>query len=519
MRDLNRMNFRKLINSSKRYPPGELLYKVLEKLHAPYRDYSTVCGRYLPTDEELQKQRQEQFAYMPLFSVIVPAYETDELFLRQMMDSVIAQTYENWELCIADASKSEKVAQVIRGDYKEEKRIKYRRLAENRGIPENTNQGLEMAGGAYIALLDHDDVLVPSALYEMVKRINETGADFLYSDEDKASADLGEYLDPHFKLDFNRELLLGKNYICHLLVVSAELVKKAGGLDARYNGAQDFEFALRCSRYAKGIEHISKVLYHWRMHAASTAGNTDSKLYAYEAGRRAAEDFIHQEGWEGTVTMANDLGTYHIRYQVPAKLQVALAAWGRPSRVWEKKVYPQICKEMEALGAEFFWLEGSPFGKEQSNASRDKMAVLEAEILLLVNRGAKTVGKDSIRFLLGSLCRPGIAAVGGRTIQKKRVLQCGYWEKDEKYVPRFQGLFYKFKGYYHRAYLPTETDAVSNDLAVVKTEALEKAFGKTWTENRKCWESGGLRRWQEACGKVKALGSRVIAEPAAEIWI
>ena len=98
-----------------------------------------------------------------------------------------------------------------------------------------------MAGGAYIALLDHDDVLVPSALYEMVKRINETGADFLYSDEDKASANLGEYLDPHFKLDFNRELLLGKNYICHLLVVSAELVKKAGGLDARYNGAQRSE--------------------------------------------------------------------------------------------------------------------------------------------------------------------------------------------------------------------------------------------------------------------------------------
>ncbi len=515
MRYLNRMNIRKLKNNSKRYPPKELFYKVLEKLSAPYRDYSAVCYGYLPDDEELEKQRQERFAYMPLISVVVPAYETDEVFLRQMIDSVITQTYGNWELCIADASKTQKVSQVILSEYEKEKRIRYQKLAENRGISENTNQGLEMAEGAYIALLDHDDVLVPSALYEMVKKINETGADFLYSDEDKVSEDLKEYSDPHFKLDFNRELLLGKNYICHFLMVSAKLVEKVGGLDPRYNGAQDFEFALRCSRHAKRIEHIPKVLYHWRMHQASTAGNTDSKLYAYEAGRQASEDFIHQEGWKGTVAMTCDLGTYRVMYQAPEGLRVALAAWGRSSKAWEKKVYPQICRELKAMGAELILPEDSAFEKEREGASFGRR---KAEILLLVNREAKVVSKDSIRFLLGSLCRPGIAVVGGRTIQKSKVLQCGYWKKDGRYVPRFQGLFCRFKGYYHRAYLPAETDAVSNDLAVGKIELLEKAFGISQSGELEDCEIASLEQWQKACEKVKFLGNRVITEPAAELW-
>ena len=506
MKYLNKMNLQKLRQSSEQYPVRELFDKVMEKLKAPYRNYPATYKDYLPDEAEWKRQAGERLERMPLVSIVVPTYETKEVFLKQMIDSVRLQTYGNWELCIADGSKSDCVQQVIRRDYGTEKRIRYRRLAENKGIAENTNQGFEMAKGAYIALLDHDDLLVSSALYEMVKRINETGADFLYSDEDKVNADLTVYSDPHFKLDFNRELLLGMNYICHFLMVSADLAKKVGGMDGRYNGAQDHAFALWCSKYASRIEHVPKVLYHWRLHSESTAGNTGSKSYAYEAGRRAVEDFIRQEGWMGMVAMTHDLGTYRTTYSVPQGWRVSVIAWGEERRHFPE-VRKQVLKELDALGVEVCWGNGAALIEKADGAilitgTDDAAFIEEADVVLLINRSARAVRPGSIAALLGSVSRPGIGAAGARTVANRRVLQCGYWKQEGSYIPRFSGLFWRFKGYYRRAMLPVEVDAVSNDLAAVKRDAFAEA---------------DLLQWQELCGEIKASGNRVVAEPWAQL--
>lgn len=483
---LNKENITKLKSLCKRYKPMELYYKIREKLAAPYQDYQQNLGKYLPSAEELQVQRQEQksFAYRPLVSIVVPAYETEELFLKQLIDSCVAQTYPNWQLCIADGSRSDKVEKVLAREYGHESRISYQRLEKNAGISENTNRGFEMAEGNYIALLDHDDLLVPSALYEMVKRINETGAEFLYSDEDKVSADLSRYMEPHFKLDFNRELLLGNNYICHLLMVSGDVLKKAGGLDSRYDGAQDFDFVLRCSECTEKIEHISKILYHWRMHSGSTAGNTDSKLYAYEAGKRAVEDYLKRKGWQGEVSMTNDLGFYRILYQVPSGITVGIACWGEPSRRFEK-ILKQVKQELEQAHIEIVW-EGE---WEQKRKCQQKQGKIDREgeqnghsipeerpdFLIIMNRALTGITEGSVLRLLGSCAREDVGIVGSKTIRKGKVLQCGFREKEGKLEPRFAGLPRHFKGYFRRAYLPVEVDAVSFDLAVVDLAGCDPA--------------------------------------------
>ena len=321
----------------------------------------------------------------------------------------------------------------------------------------------------------------------MVKRINETDADFLYSDEDKVSADLSLYMEPHFKVDFNRELLLGNNYICHFLMVSKEVLKAAGGLDSRYDGAQDFDFVLRCSECAKRIEHIPKILYHWRMHSGSTAGNTDSKLYAYEAGKRAVEAYLKRKGWQGEVTMTNDLGFYRTRYQVPSDITVGIGLWGEASHKFEK-ILAQIKQDLEQTNIKIVWeVEWQP----EDNSANENTQILKyvetawegdqkqewqnkPDYIIILNKAVTGITKGGVLRLLGSCAREDIGMVGSRTILGGKVLQCGYWKKDNELVPRFEGLPRHFKGYFRRAYLPVEVDAVSYDLAVIDGKQIEE---------------------------------------------
>ncbi len=514
MKYLNPINLHKLKSNSKRYPPRELLLKVMERLRAPYRDYPAVCGRYLPNEETLNGQRRKQWHQTPLISIVVPTYETKEIFLKEMINSVQAQTYEHWELCIADGSSSDVVQKLLQNDYAQERRIKYQRLRQNGGIAKNTNQGFEMAEGAYIALLDHDDVLVPSALYEMMKKIEETGADLLYSDEDHMEALQNGFFNPHFKLGFNRELLLGMNYVCHFLLVSADLIKQAGGMDEAYNGAQDYELILRLSRYAKRIEHVSKVLYHWRLHAASTAGAADSKPYAYEAGRRAVEAYIRSEGWEAEVTMDHDLGSHHIRYRVPQGLTLTVYAWGAPSRSWEK-LKQQLIHELTQEGIQpiSWYEEGGLAFQEAHEGGRSALP----GVVLLISRSAKAVRPGSVSRLIGSVSRPGVAMVGAKTLSKGKVLQCGYWKRESGFQPRYQGLFAGFKGYYNRASLAAETDAVTNALAAADLRELESLHSQ---ELKACFKNcrfHELLQWQELCFHSKAAGARIITDPFAQL--
>ena len=320
---INRNNFKKMLSLRSQYTLGELYTKTREKLTSPYLNYGDYYTEYLPTEETLACQRSHPLAKQPLVSIVVPAYETPELFLRQMVDSVVAQTYGNWELCIADGSVSSRVEQALREQYEGESRIRYRRLPQNGGISENTNRGFDFAQGTYLALLDHDDLLTEDALYEMASAVSRGGREgrrpgMLYSDEDKCDQEGKRFFEPNLKEDFNLDLLLSNNYICHFLVMRRELMQSLG-FRPEYDGAQDHDLALRAAgellERGEAIGYVPKVLYHWRSHSASTAENPRSKLYAYEAGRRAIQDFAQARGWRASVEETAHVGFYALRYE------------------------------------------------------------------------------------------------------------------------------------------------------------------------------------------------------------
>lgn len=285
---------------------------------------------YVPVKEDdLQGQREEGKNFHTRFSILVPAFETREEYLRAMLDSVLAQTYGNFELILADASESNQVEQVVKSYA--DRRIMYRRLKMNAGISANTNQALMYATGDYAGLLDHDDVLTPDALYEMAACIEayekkEIELQLLYSDEDKCDGAQLRYFELNRKPEFNLDLIMSNNYICHFLVMKRQFMQELG-FRSVCDGAQDYDLVLRAvnvmlgkdkrrtSRIELPVAHIDKVLYHWRCHEQSTAENPDSKQYAYDAGKRALEDFLRARGFKGIVAHLRHLGFYRVEYQ------------------------------------------------------------------------------------------------------------------------------------------------------------------------------------------------------------
>ena len=311
MGKLNIHNLKKTISYLKRNGLRETLITVKEHFSPDTQDNY----RYIPpTEDALERQRSRCFAQPVTISVVVPAYHTPERYYREMIESVLAQTYPHWQLVIGDAGEGEELMRLASayGD----SRICYHRLSGNRSIADNTNETLQWVQGEYIALLDHDDVLTPDALYEMAAaveqgRLGGTGPGMLYSDEDKCDENGLTFYEPNLKPDFNLDLLMTNNYICHLLVMETEPMRQLGFRSA-YDGAQDHDLALRAAgrlmRMPGAIVHIPRVLYHWRCHSASTAANPESKLYAYEAGVRATQDFADSQGWKTRVSMTQHMG-------------------------------------------------------------------------------------------------------------------------------------------------------------------------------------------------------------------
>lgn len=323
-------------------------------------DYNEWYKKVRITDEELAKQRESaaDFAMQPTFSIVIPVYATPEKFLRRMLDSIREQTYPKFEVCLVDATPYAKIQhdpaqgrtpQEVLAEYAAaDSRFHYETLAENLGIAENTNAAIRMATGDFIVLADHDDELEPQALYECVRAINaHPDVQVLYSDEDKVDFEDIYYFEPHFKTDFNPDLLRSVNYICHLFVARRSLLDAIAETAAdgqkiyersAYDGAQDYDLILRATEKAQAMEssfnaldqellrqgrftssniiHIPMVLYHWRAHQASTAQHPEAKLYAFEAGARAVYDHCKRIGLPiEKVEQGITYGFYHPIYE------------------------------------------------------------------------------------------------------------------------------------------------------------------------------------------------------------
>ena len=316
---INRVNIRKTAYFLKRNGIKNTCYAIRERLAGSRQPLYRFTP---PREEELARQRMVCRSSEPVhtISIVVPCYRTSPKYLLEMMDSVRGQTYPRWELILADATEDDNVGRVARTVT--DSRIRYVHLSENAGIAENTNRGIEAATGDYVGLLDHDDLLTQDALFQMAAAISQREkmgreALFLYSDEDKCNGEGTVYYEPNRKEDFNLDLLLSNNYICHFLVLERKLIQELL-LRSEYEGAQDYDLVLRAAERLTGREesivHVSKILYHWRCHKSSTAENPQSKLYAYEAGRRAVQSFADRRGWQARAVDTVHLGFYRLQY-------------------------------------------------------------------------------------------------------------------------------------------------------------------------------------------------------------
>ena len=404
-----------------------------------------------PDKTDLIFQEKYQFKNSPKISVIVAAYNTPINYFEYMVNSVINQTYHNWELCIADGSDHDKLEQKIKNDYSEDRRIKYKRLKHNYGISENMNKALELATGEYIVIFDHDDCLSQDALFECVKYLNEhPNCRMLYSDEDKIRGDSQQRFEPYFKTDFNIDLLRTNNYICHLLMVDKRIIDDVGFMNSEYDGAQDHDFVLRCADYLnyQSIGHIPKILYHWRVHEKSTALNPSSKLYAFEAGKKAVSEHYKRAGIEAVVIDQPILGFYRSIFKLNENPLVSIIIPNKDhmddlQRCIDSIVTKSTYSDYEILIVEnnsesestFRYYEevqkqnskvklihySGPFNYSKINNFAVKYA--SGDYLLFLNNDTEVINPKWIEELLGFCQRCDVGAVGAKLLYPNDTVQ------------------------------------------------------------------------------------------------
>ena len=319
---------KKIDSYIKAYGIGKTVGLLYEKAtHKDQKDYERWLEKHKITETIREAQKETVFNKQPCFSIVVPLYKTQEKYLKELVESIKGQTYSNWELCLSDGSGGDSpLKEILKELEHSDSRIKVISSKESLQIAENTNAAIDIATGDYIVFADHDDILSVDALYECTKCINENQeVDMIYSDEDKVSMDGQTYFEPHFKPDLNMDLLCSVNYFCHLVVVKRQLLEQAGKLNGEYNGAQDYDFVLRCVENTDAVYHIPKILYHWRAHMDSTAENPESKRYAFEAGRRAIQKHYERIGLKDAYVEETAYpGTYRTRYKYADKPKVSI---------------------------------------------------------------------------------------------------------------------------------------------------------------------------------------------------
>ncbi len=395
--------------------------------------------RYKISGRRRKREATAVFNKKIKFSVVVPLYNTPIKFLKQMIDSVINQTYQNWQLCLADGSDSEHgyVGEYVKSI--NDARICYKKLDKNRGIADNTNECIDMADGDYIALFDHDDLLHPSALFEMSKVIEENSADFIYTDEVTFVGKPSNITIYNFKPDFSPDTLRSYNYICHFTAFSKELIDAVGCFNREYNGSQDYDLILRLTEKAKNIVHIPKALYFWRSHKASVASDVSAKPYVVESAKRALAAHIERLGLSGRVYDATVPTTYKIQYDIIGEPLVSIIIPNKDHTddlekclvsVYEKSTYKNfevIVVENNSTEQETFeyyklakekynnlkvitWKSGfnysaiNNFAVEQSNG----------EYALLLNNDIEVITADWIEQMLMFAQRKDVGAVGAK---------------------------------------------------------------------------------------------------------
>lgn len=514
--------------------------QVLAQKSAPQGDYGKYRLAVAPTEEELSRQRKETFQYAPLISIVVPLYKTPEKYLGQLVKSVQSQTYGNWELCLSDGSgKDSPLEKYLSRLESQEPRVKVVRNSGQLQISENTNAALQAASGEFIAFADHDDLLSEDALYECVKALQkEPETELIYSDEDKVSMNGKHYFQPHFKSDYNPDLLCSMNYFCHLVVVKKKLLDKAGMLDAAFDGAQDYDFVLRCTEHTDKIFHIPKVLYHWRAHENSTAENPESKRYAFEAGKRAVQAHLDRLKIPARVEMGEYPGLYRVHYLwkeqplvsilIPNKdhvedLDKCIQSIEQRSNyrnyefiiIENNSELPETFEYYKRLEAEnkkarvVYWEKGFNF----SAINNFGAGFAKGEYLLLLNNDTEMIGPDCLWELLGPCMREDVGITGARLYYEDGTIQ------HAGVVIGFGGIaghtFIGFdkeaNGYFSRIICAQNYSAVTAACMMTKKSVYQEVGGLTE-------DLVVAFNDIDYCMKVKKFGKLIVYNPYAELY-
>lgn len=530
-------NIKKGILYLRHYGPKEFWVKLTERFQADDVDYEQWYENHKALPEELEKQKNEKWKRKPLISIVVPVYNTPQVFLRQMIESVQNQSYSEWELCIGNASPENKEMKKILEEYKNDARIKEVEIPENKGISQNTNRAMEIASGEWIGLLDHDDLLAPNALYEIAKAVNEhPDAEVIYTDEDKVTTDLKEHFQPHLKPDFNLDLLRSNNYICHFFVASRDLIKRVGGFRPEFNGAQDYDLILRCTEQAKQIVHIPKILYHWRVHKASTADNPASKMYAFDAGKRAIEEHLVRCRTKGTVQHTKDLGFYRVKYEVCGEPLVSIIIPNKDQSEALKKCLDSIREKTSYRNYEIIIVENNSEEPEtfafykKIAGEKIKIVTWEGEFnysainnfgvrhargdyLLLLNNDVEIINGDWLTEMLSHCQRKEVGIVGAKLYYPDNTIQHAGIIIGIGGIAGsvFVGLPRAFSGYLHKASIQLDLSAVTAACMLVKRSVFEQV--------------GGLEEKLKVafndvdfCLRVREKGYLVVYDPYAELY-
>lgn len=422
-----------------------------------------------PTPEEAAKQRETKFSKTIKISILVPLYNTPKEFLVQAVDSVLAQTYENWELCLADGSDADHAyvgtlcEEYVRKDaaYVNEhpalqalvqtgSRIIYRKLEKNGGISENTNRCLEMATGDYIGLFDHDDILHPAVLYEYMKAICERGADYIYCDESTFHGNsIDNMITLHFKPNFAIDNLRANNYICHFSVFDRKLLEGTEVFRSRFDGSQDHDMILRLTANAKNVVHIPKLMYYWRSHKGSVASDINAKSYAIEAAKGAVADHLQSLGFQNfEITSTKAFETiFRIRYEIEGNPKISIVIPNKDHYDDLKRCVTSILEKSSYDNYEIIIVENNSTSKEifdyydklrehsfirvieyqgEFNYSRiNNLGVSKAvgEYVILLNNDTQVITLNWMEELLMYAQRDDVGAAGAKLYYADKTIQ------------------------------------------------------------------------------------------------
>ncbi|MCF0132013.1 MAG: glycosyltransferase family 2 protein [Pseudobutyrivibrio sp.] len=500
--------------------------------------YEDFLERFSTKPEIIAAQKNHDFSYEPIISIVVPTYNTPERYLGELIESCMAQTYEKWQLCLGDGSESAALGDFIQKKYGSDSRIVYRHLESNTGISGNTNAAMELATGDFIALCDHDDLLSPEAMYKLVEAINTSeDVEVIYTDEDKVDGEGKRFFEPSFKPDYSIDYLCDVNYICHLFAFNRRIYDKVGGFRSEFDGAQDHDFILRCCEVAKKVYHIPQVLYHWRCHAESTAMNAASKLYAFENGANVIKGHFDRLGIPVKVQQGEFYGTYHTVYQweeeplvsiiIPNKdhiddLQKCIRSVDMVSDypnveyiiVENNSREPATFEYYEKLGkrddVKVVYYEGS-FNFSAINNYGAKYA--KGKYLLLLNNDIEIISKTCIREMVSVCMRPDVGICGAmlyypdNTMQHAGVVVGIGGIAGHMYV----GLERSEPGYMFRAACSQNMSAVTAACLMTKAGVYEEVNGLTEIFDVAFNDI-------DYCLKVRQAGYLVVFNPHAECY-